>query len=515
MNQSMQEKPEDKFIAFVKDRQAKQQPLNWCLVLLVVLYHRFVMERKTVDEETAQFTVGLFWNCCFPKEVEAWEWPIEGDLSDLAQNDFEIVLDGLEKLEMGMRVPYQPDGEEPLLDLMAYVHVAACRALLLKRRQGYSDDVRWIFGETDRVITRFERAVRTTCYEYVPSSDYERSFAAVVGLVQIEVARLRAIDCKYQEALGCFAAGLSYLSRGVVPTSEDLATYRGYIPKIDVDPQEVADVFENLRYSTTGIDWWGISFECEVIEAEWEACLRDPFDAVRDSEKREWYWNAFWHSARGWAAARLQPSEFLEQMKRTEDEQARQRLTTYFFEATQWAALPERAQRSLIEAEKAWFSSRLGRVERVANDLRIATEEVLCRLLWEPLCKWTDSSSLTLTLLDFENIRKKVSESGKAPTLAVFHRDVLRTQALRQLLVSKSFSKEDQDFLLKELSNHLRELNRRRSRAEHEIGRKWDRAEVAPLFRTFMGIGCVGILPKLAGMLADAAKRERGSAGTP
>jgi hypothetical protein len=502
----MQEKP--------RDQEAKQRPFNWCLGLLALLYHFLQMKREGVQEETTPAVASLFWNCCFPNEAEAWEGPIDAGLSDLTENEFEILLDGLKTSEMAMRVLYQPDGTEPLLDLMNYVHVAACRALLLKRRLGYSDDVRWIFGEADRVITRFERAVRTTCYEYVPSNDYERSFAAVVGLVHIEVARLRAIDCKYQEALGCFAAGLSYLSRGIVPTSEDLATYRGYIPKIDVDPQEVADVFENLRYSTTGIDWWGISFECEVIEAGWEACLRDPFDTVRDSEKREWCWNAFWHSARGWAAARLQPSEFLEQMKRTEDEQVRQRLTAYFFEATQWAALPERAQRSLIEAEKAWFSSRLGRAERVANELRIATEEVLCRLLWEPLCRWTDSTTLTLTLLDFEKIRMQLSQNGKAPTLFVFYNNVLTTNALREFLVSKSFPSQDQSFLLTALPDYLRDLNRSRAGAEHDIARKWDRAEVAPLFRTFMGIGRVGVLPRLAGMLADAAKRERGSTGT-
>ena len=510
----MQEKPEDKFVAFMKDRSAKQQPLNEDLLRLTVLYGHFVMRRRTADEKTARFIADLFWNYCFPKESEALKGPIEGDLSDLTENDFEIVLDGLEKLEIAMRVPYQPDGEEPLLDLMNYAHVAACRALLLKKRQGYSDDVRWITAEADRAVARFERAVKTWYFDYVPSTDYERSFAAVIGLVQIEVARLRAIDCKYQEALGCFAAGLSYLSCSIVSTSEDLATYRGYVPQIDVDAQEVADVFENLRCSTTGMDWRGILFECEVIGAKWEACLRDPFDIVRDSEEREWSWEAFWVSAHGWAGAKLQPSEFLEQMKRTEDEQARQRLTAYSFDGNLWAALPERARRSLIEAERAWFYSRLGRVEGVANNLRIATEEVLCQLLWEPLCKWTDSTTLTLTLLDFENIREKVSGSEKPPTLAVFYQGVLRTQALRQFLVSKSFSKEDQDFLLKELPDHLRKLRWRRNRAEHEIGRRWDRAEVAPLFRTFMGIDCVGVLPRLARMLAEAAKRERGSTGT-
>jgi hypothetical protein len=513
MDESLQQKHEDRFIAFVKDREAKRQSLNYCLVLLTVLYHRIVMKREIVDEETTQFIPSLFWSYCFPEEFEPPKGPMEDDLSDLTENDFGIVLDGLEKLETAMRVPYQPDGEEPVSDLMNYVHVAACRALLLKKRQRYSDDVRWILEEAYRTINRFERAAKTDFFSYVPSTDYECSFAAVVGLVQIEVARLRAISCKYQEALGYFAAGLSYLSCGTVSTSEGLTTHKSYIPQIDVDPQEVADVFENLRCSTTIIDWGGISYECEVIGAQWEACLRDPLDTVRDWEKQEWPWNAFWHSARGFADARLEPSELLEQMKRTEDEQARQRLTAYSFDGNLWAALPERARRSLIEAERAWFYSRLGRVEGVANNLRIATEEVLHQLLWEPLCRWTDSTSLTLNLLDFKEIRMKLPEERKEPGLVVFCH-VLRTQALRQFLVSKSFSKADQDFLLKELPDHIRKLNSRRNRAEHDIARKWDRAEVAPLFRTFMGIDCVGVLPRLAGMLADAAKRERRITGT-
>ena len=334
-------------------------------------------------------------------------------------------------------------------------------------------------------------------------NDKDRSFGAVSSLVFIEIARLRALDCNYEEALWGFSSALTTLFY-----SNELALDDRYVPEIDVAPQEIVNVFEGLRDSTTGTGWSDVATYCYCLGTVWAECFGDdPSDLVQDSNGELWEWRAYWASAQGWAKARLQPSEFLEQMKRSEDEQARQRLVTYFFEESLWAVLSDRATRSLVDAEKAWFSSKWGRVEGIANELRIATEEVLCSLVWDPLCRWTDTrATKTLQLLEFQNIREEQSKRRKAPTLAVL-KQVLRTEALRRFLIEESFPKEDQRFLREELPEHLRRLRIRRSAAEHDIGRSWHRGDVAPLFRIFLGVGCEGVLPRLARMLADAAKR--------
>ena len=516
--EAMEEKSEPRLWGVMRKRHEKQDVMYMWLGGLYLIHKAFVLKKEIAGGIEGEWMANLFWDFCFPTNHEPGtvEW---GSASDLTEGEFEAVLEAFADLEAAMRVPYEPDGAEPLPDLMNYVHIAACRAFLLKKRQGYSDDVRWLLAEADRAIMRFERFGKYTYFDYQPSDEYSRSFAAVMGLVQIEMARLRSIDCRFPEALGAFAAGLSYVYSSIraalggedIDTAGDTLRCKRYVPDIDVKAQELADVFENLRHSAGVIDWSGVAIECEVIGEAWEGCLRDPFDTVKDSEQREWDWKAFWDSAQGWAKAKLEPSEFLEQMKRTEDEQAKQRLVTYFFEGGIWGALPERARQSLIEADKAWFSTRVGRAERMANELRIATEEVLWLLLWEPLCKWEDNPQLPLNLklLDFHKIRQEQSESGNAPNLTTYLK-VLKTEAFHEFLAKESSYTKESSFFREELPKHLARLRDARNEGEHEIGGVRQAAEVRSLFREWLGVGSRGILPRLAGMLAERAKgRQR------
>ena len=340
---------------------------------------------------------------------------------------------------------------------------------------------------------------------YPPEAEdvWNRSFTGVTGIVLIELFRMHAIDGQHEQALHLLSLALYHCSWAIVAAFGEEAVeywrlkYESYIPTVDVDAQATANVFLNLRATGSAEDWRQVVKDCRTIVTSWGDCLRDYDEVIRDGEGIEWDWLSFWQHARGWAEAKLEPSELLEEMKKAEDERARQRLTAYFFEKDLWNTLSERAQRALVEAERVWFNTKVGRPEAFLNELRITADEILYSVLWEPLCRWMDREGVKSTqLLDFQSIREQLSRSRHKPSLKQFER-MLETRALREYVSTLSLSKEDRSFTLKDLPKALRRLRPRRRSGEHDIGRIRDMKEVSPIFREFLGIGCRGILPRL------------------
>ena len=275
------------------------------------------------------------------------------------------------------------------------------------------------------------------------------------------------------------------------------------------------DIFEHLRSYTTTKNWRQIARDCFIISACWKNCFL--FGNTRDEtviDNKGWEWDPpeFWQQAKGWAEAKLEPSELLEEMKKAEDEKAEQRLTTYFFEKRSFNAFPERAKQSLIEAEKAWFSTKSGRADRIFNELRIATEEVLYCSFWRPLSEWMDTRRITdPRLLDFQRIRESISEANKKPSLVEFER-MLKSFALGEFLKPLPLSNVDREFVLNELPKALKQLRSYRRSAEHDLQRVREPKEIAPIFKEFLGIGDKGILPRLLEIQkAITSSREKAS----
>jgi hypothetical protein len=351
-----------------------EQPGAMDLLLVYLLEH---------DEKSSQTAIDLFWRLY---KLEEGKIPLSKEIED-------VMLESLGKLESATRVLYEPDMEEDYDKLHIYLHIAACRALLLRKRDGYSDDVRQTLEEAQRAARRFMGG-ETFPPDIGTESDWGRSAVAVTSLILVELFRVRHIDGNYEEALHLFALALGYASEALFaafgddPTEYWTPKYERFLPIINIDAQEAVGVFENLLASTRAKNWRQIADDCRIINANWGNCLgsnrgfRSNEEAVSDSEGREWDWLSFWAHAVGLAEANLEPSELREILIQEECESAEKRLQRYFFPDL-WDQLPKEAQTSLVEADRM-FHSRKGRVEAIFNELRLAVEAILRPMLWEP-----------------------------------------------------------------------------------------------------------------------------------
>ncbi|MDP2952247.1 MAG: hypothetical protein Q8O76_02880, partial [Chloroflexota bacterium] len=203
----------------------------------------------------------------------------------------------------------------------------------------------------------------------------------------------------------------------------------------------------------------------------------------------------FWHVAQGWAEAQLSPSDLRELLKETEDEAAKKRLKTYFFEGELWNQMPERAQRGLVDADRAWHSTRAGRIEAIFNDLQVATESLCYACIWEGLRSGKGKQSI----LDFVRRDAELQEGRRNPTLAD-HAWVCRQPFFKEFMAAHNLAQGEREFLTHELPSALDELRRLRDVAQHDPKRTWRKEEVTPIFKRFLGIGQEGVLPRLAGV---------------
>ncbi len=79
---------------------------------------------------------------------------------------------------------------------------------------------------------------------------------------------------------------------------------------------------------------------------------------------------------------------------------------------------------------------------------------------------------------------------------------MLKLRSFEQFLhkLVPTLDAEQQNFLLKELPGTLRKLKKERNRRAHERLQTYQREDVAPLLKKFLGIGQTGVLPFLARM---------------
>ena len=135
----------------------------------------------------------------------------------------ESVLTKLSEAEAANRIAYEPDTEAPSDSLNTYIHVAAAKAILLKRRDNtYSDDVRQTLVDSFRALNWFGSVlldgwslptVQSYLWDYGENNDLllfqsKFSIAAVTSLIFVEMFQLNRIDRNYAEAFHLCAQGL-------------------------------------------------------------------------------------------------------------------------------------------------------------------------------------------------------------------------------------------------------------------------------------------------------------------
>ncbi len=511
---------------------------------LLITTRRLLISLKTPRDLQSQ-TGRSFWylyeagvSGVLPTDIDSW------------------LLKALSCLEKSTRVTYEPDVDDfdkaSLLDI--YSHIAAAYALALKRREeGYSEESRRVFNDawkaTDRYLPRQEARpiIEDTKIEF------QHAFAALKVLLARHLFMICTSENDWQRALLFFTCvvvhygELQYAEPGgpyfaprwsrvdnvddidervefaksEVEREMDRLTYRGpryslyfnYEELLDEKHcQMAANVFENIKNSgMTNWDWGQLLKYCGSIIEYWPHIdIYNDEAWVRDSRGQVFESISYWNGAKGWLEANLEPSELRDELRKEEDEKAEQRLKRYFFSEEQWNQISERAQGSLVGADRVWYAPRAGNVGSVLEDLRIATEEVLYELFWRPCYKWLDNKKSLddPRLLDLHTIREELNQNNKQPSLVEFEW-MLGSESFKIFCETLTLDKEQREFVLRNLPEALKELRRERRRAAHSIGRVIRRGEVSRLYSGFLGIGRYGVLPRLIDLKLQLSRAQK------
>ena len=339
------------------------------------------------------------------------------------------------------------------------------------------------------------------------------SQVAVQVLVGIHVFKVNAIDGDWRNALQMYAHILDCFDSVTAEPefNEDTSSKRnwreayGYKMWDEWDRhkeslhKEAIEAFTSLREnSSTDTDWSDVYKHVQMVLKAMESELIDP----------ELNHSPYWREARGWLeGSKLEPGELRDELRKEEDEKAEQRLKKYFFADDQWSALPERARKRLVEADRVWYSHRYGDPGITLESLKVAVEETLFDLLWKPCFQWIDvSGNRGLEVLDVLNISNELKKQNRNPSLLEFE-SMVESKGLATYLSTVDVSSENLTFV-QTLRRSLESLRKARTPVAHDNGGSVVTSEqVAPLYKKFLGLGEEGILPRLASIRARLDKR--------
>ena len=455
----------------------------------------------------------------------------DGDV--ISEDDFQ------ESLESGhIIIP------EKLKDLMTFLHVAAARAFRIKQNQGggWDEDSLTCLEETARTFERIEslnrRGMGIDMILYQdPSQTFLLSTHTVGGIALFELGLNRYRKESYADAL-------RYMAEAMYQTSYAAVRYvdgEPYAAKIGTDSLPLATTIplkdclvESLDHISLPVivrtffwlkadgeldSWSQVARDCnrltnafmlfEGFDFDWPSTdpIEETFDEVEnfaeslhtlyrslDDETRGVPWEQFWSEAGGWARAQLSRSQLMklraEEKQEEENSASERRLKNYFFRRD-WSELPERSKVRLVNADINWNRPVQVALEAILSDLRIATEDICYKFIWEPLSGSKDSQDFTQSVLEKEDGR--VRERPEIGDYAY----VCFSSHFKSFLEKQKLHRKDRDFLTKNLPEAMDNLRKARNIAEHE-SKTWTRDEVGRHFLLFIGIGQRGILPGLA-----------------
>ncbi|MDO8691442.1 MAG: hypothetical protein Q7R39_15775, partial [Dehalococcoidia bacterium] len=341
------------------------------------------------------------------------------------------------------RVPYQSKGLGSDKDgLHKHLHAAAALALWAKFWDGsYTEEVRENFDDAWRNVLyllpnkgQYDNA-KWPIYEEEGLYGWLSSLVATSVVVLVELTRTYTHDGDYETAFHMLAMAVHNCSRitkdimeaddeglGPLDWAEKL---RGYdhpinvLDILDISRGEAIGLFEQLQ-ATRGTDihtnWGAIANDCAVIGEHWEECswvyywddtLQDARESYlelvdEDSEPivdpggKQVAWRDYWLEARGYALARLEPSQmrtlFQELMQSREGNRSEEILRAFFFIDFSLDDLPPNARQALVNAISTWTWPEGRRLGAVLNEFRFIAEVLLYKALWLPLVRILDST---------------------------------------------------------------------------------------------------------------------------
>ncbi|GEM_PF-5536043 len=397
----------------------------------------------------------------------------------------------VEALEKQLRPTYQPDSDmEPDADRLVqhymYAQVAFALAVLEKRRSDWpnSERFRELVGHAAR-----------TCYLFCNSSWVKRSgdtsdamcntIEFLKGLIWIEEFNISAADGNFEDAL-------NRLSNGV----DQLGEYGGDVEALDFDPQQAVHCFEMLRAQPGTVkDWADVSLSCYDFVSSLLDLGFDRETKVKDDSGALVSWRDYWLTARGFAESRLSPDEYRTWKEREEREHTERHMAHLFFPGV-WKQLPKLAQDALVQAEVMWWVRDRSTKSAVVDNIWKATRAIVLERLLTPFGHYAASGPIkgfaelkAITLLsdgsqapDLSDLMKVTWQAPQFPAFA-------RTLGLGEQEYTFLLSVESDLWTLIKLRNNSTHSDKVETIEPHDV--EW-------AYRTFLGVGCEGILPRLA-----------------
>ena len=497
---------QESWVQVVMDSYTRELPLRTALLDLT----KFIFD----DTPTPSDAVLLFWNVCRPRtQTSSDESQKECSSQDhrFQERLYKVILDCLDWMYEKYRVPYEPDSEDDLDQLVIYLHIAAARAFQIRRVESgqWSEESLSCLKEVDRVRSHlFAQATIKGLNGLVFSVHVHPA----LGPCLVELSRVFRNNGEYARALHYLAKGVqSNLIANLFVQEGEAWDYRDSSPRLD--DSEVSGLRTMLTLYLTdmqlsleeGATFW------EPIVADGKKSVDDWVQVVEDCaflagaefvtgiEEEIWpdnyvtplTWTGFWYGAEKWASAQLSPSEYRKMRDQDEKDAAEKRLRNYFF-GSSWPSLPERAQQALITADSNWHSPQRIRQASILNELLRASEEMCHNFIWEML-ENNDEASKHLIAIEHTIVDHGRSE----PNIRDYIRACKQT-SFRRFLCRSKVNKGDIRFMTEDLPKSMTRLTDARNDAEHESGVSVSRDTLASFFNGFLGIGQPGILPQLA-----------------
>jgi hypothetical protein len=504
-----------------------------------------LLQKIEEGENLLQDSCELFWRFClqsmdpdqFKERTEFWinrqleDSPKGGGFQDPKIRNYilsgpeklsQVIINKLDELSKRKFVPYVPDESEDPIALHVYLYIESSRLARFLKLEQYSERSRESLINAINVFNRCNKA--SGIFPDKPwAPELSVSFFAIGSFLFASQFRIQQSDGQYESAMESLAhcygnnllASYQFPKYGFPnPKAEASVSLINSIGNVwekspwmqDLAPQEPVDCFEAILagrnrsklkavadicsfFVTVAKSWWPIA------QGEWPN--EEQEIEVMDSKGETWSLPEYWQHAAGWAEAQLQPSELRDLLNEREDQAAENRLRTYFFGERLWDKLPERARRSIVSADRDWFSGSVARTESILNELQIATTELLTYGLWDPMGEWLGKNNTNkIDTSKYDELVFDLKSKNRSLTALDLER-TCRMPVTVKFLTSKGISKSDLEWITKLLPTSIFKLRQARNRAEHVSGSRIEREELNRFYNEFLGIGQTGIIRKI------------------
>ena len=427
-------------------------------------------------------------------------------------------LELLPALVRKYRSKIQPD--EYILDREAivYIHLAVGQALLLENVEGAKSERYW------ELIEDALRAIRAPKTESVPpwyskrpeiQEPIEISLLLMEAYIWANLFHRNYIQGDFGQALECLSNAAALCEEvsdenleafdqqgmGVIEWMARLPKdYPGiltveigahFVAHI-VPAQKAVEAFERVFNDDLRTTNWdrmadactSIGNICELYKVS--VSVQTPFSSFGYTEAV-----SYWQIAHALAQQKTSPDAIIDVMRAMQDSESESRLRLYFF-PEEWKNMPDKARASLISADREYERTD-GKRPIIFDHLRSASRAIMVEKFWKPFRVFLTARARAglKDVRDLDLVTKLIEDDQSEPDLA----PLLRAPHFEEFL---STLPEDPRFL-RRLPEKLNDLNDWANKVSHEHhwGYKGFEGQIRETYAEFMGIGRVGILPRL------------------